>query len=635
MKRKLFSRAAALALALCLLMTCAQALTADEARALLEKYYVDEIPAGVYEQDTVEGVLNALGDPYTEYYDAEAYQAFMDLMRDTVLVGIGVVSQGHEQGLLITDVLGDSPAEEAGLQPGDLIVAVDGKSAAGQSQETVSSWLRGEEGTQVLVTVLRSGVRRTYTMIRRTVVVPATDTTLLDGHIGYIECTTFGEETLGHFEDGVNTYDGAADHWLVDLRANSGGDVDASAQSAGAFAGGGYLAYLRDGTGSYYVSVREAAASTLDPVIVLTSGYTASASEIFASIIRDRNQGLCVGSRTYGKGVAQMMLTEDVEPDYFRDGDALKVTAYRFFSCNGAATDRVGIIPDLLISDENTPAAAYLLCGSGPVGDTAGLLRIDLRWRWYVDLETALSEEFRPAFTELLEAIPQGAAVWMGTGGADGWRPVTSAQAAEECGLADYAARGFTDVAESPYAYQIGTLGTYQLVDGYENGLFVPEDGLTRAELCELVVKAMRYPTHVEPSPFADVDRSAWYAPAVDAMYAAGLIDGVEPDLFCPEAQVDCQQLITILGRIAVQLSINFYGAEQEGPGEDGWGDAFSGFADWARPYAWLLAESQETIFGTVNLLWDDMANIDPSAPAARGEAAALLCNILEYAGIL
>ena len=131
MRNRFFVRLTTLALALCLLVSGARALTAQEAVELLEKYYIDDLPAAVYEQDTAEGVLSTLGDPYTEYFDAAAYQAFLDSMRDQVLVGIGVVCEAHSQGVLLSQVMEDSPAEEAGLRAGDVVTAVDGRSAAG------------------------------------------------------------------------------------------------------------------------------------------------------------------------------------------------------------------------------------------------------------------------------------------------------------------------------------------------------------------------------------------------------------------------------------------------------------------------------------------------------------------------
>ncbi|MFQ7853946.1 MAG: S41 family peptidase [Flavonifractor plautii] len=115
-------------------------------------------------------------------------------------------------------------------------------------------------------------------------------------------------------------------------RGNGGGEVDAAMGAAGCFTGSGVLAYLKDSTGAYGAYGSNDDARTLSPVIVLTDGETASASELFASDIRDTNTGILVGGRTFGKGVAQTVLDQRALPDYFPDGDAIKITSYRFYA---------------------------------------------------------------------------------------------------------------------------------------------------------------------------------------------------------------------------------------------------------------------------------------------------------------
>ncbi len=636
MKKRMMLRLAALALALCLLPAGAQALTPQQTVELLEQYYVDPVPAAVYEQDTVEGILETLGDRYTEYFTAEEYTAFTDSMEDTQVVGVGVVVSVDERGLLVNEVVAGGGAEEAGLLAGDVITAVDGQSVAGVDLDAASGMLRGEEGTQVTLTVLRGQESFTAAVARRKVVVPTTTTQLVDGHIGYIECTTFGGSTKSHFEEGIAQYDSVVDHWIVDLRDNGGGVVQSSVDAAGCFTGPGKLAYLRGGDGNYYYNERVDEASTISPVIVLTNAYSASASELFAAAIRDTGAGLVVGGRTYGKGVAQRLLDKETHPDYFPDGDALKVTVYRNFSAEYlSTTDQIGVIPHLLISDENAAAAAMLLCALPDLVDTEGLLRLDLKWRWYIDLDTALSPDYRAAFVELLEAIPAGAGLYLGAGGLDAWEETTPAAVAEHCGLTEYVGRGFPDVAESPYAQQIDTLKVYGVVNGAGDGQYYPEGKLTRGELCQMLVNAMRYPAAMKENHFPDVDPAGdWFAGAVDAASAAGIVNGATDGQFYPDGLVTHQELITMLGRAGVRLSANLYEDERAGTAE--YSAAVSAYPDWARSYVWLLTECYQDEAGeAINFLWDDPANIDPAAPATRGETAALLYNILAFTGVL
>ena len=150
MKRMPLSRLFALPLALTLLLSpAAQALTPDQARELLQDYYIDEVPEDVLDQNTIQAMLEALGDPYTTYFSPEEYGAFTGSMSDTDTVGVGIYSLVTADGPLIQRVYENTPAADAGLQPGDLVTAVDGRSTAGQDAGTVAAWLKGDPGTRV------------------------------------------------------------------------------------------------------------------------------------------------------------------------------------------------------------------------------------------------------------------------------------------------------------------------------------------------------------------------------------------------------------------------------------------------------------------------------------------------------
>ena len=637
MKHARALRLPALGLALVLLLSpAARALTTDQARELLEKYYIDDIPASVLEQPTIQEMLDALGDPYTEYFNAEEYALFNSTMSDSQLVGIGILSQVTDQGLVIQRVYEDTPAQAGGLQAGDVIVAVDGKAAAGQDGDTVSGWLRGEPGTTVEVSILRDGTEHTFTLTRQDITIPATYSELWQGHIGYLDCDSFGDETLGHFLDGMETYGDVADHWIVDLRGNGGGRVDAAASSVACFTGQGVTSYLRDRNGDLLPCGSDLDNQTLYPVIVLTDAATASASELFSAAVRDGGAGIVIGSRTYGKGVAQSVFDQTLLPDYFPEGDAIKITSLRNYSSGGSTTDTVGVIPHLLVDPALAPDVAVLLSASSPKGDTAGYLRVDYVWRWYVDLEQALSDEYRAAFTALLEALPDTVRVLEGTGGTEGWADTDAASLARQYGLTEYEKRTFNDISSSPYVAQIERLATYGLVLGDGTGAFRPEAGLTRAQLCALLAQALQCAPWQGTARFSDVPSDAWYADSVNAIAALGLVDGVGGGRFDPEGTVTHEQLITILGRLAQRLNLFLDLEVQQAPAEVLDDPALADLAGWARQSAWLLALSQQGLLGnTINLLWAPPEDIDPSAPALREEAAFLTCSLLNYIGIL
>lgn len=614
------------------LSPAAQALTLEQAGKLLDVYYIDDVPQEVLEQPTISGMLEALGDPYTQYFTPEEYAQFSGSMSDTQLVGIGISSLVTEDGLLIQRVYEDTPAAGGGLRAGDLITAVDGTDIAGLDGETMTGLLQGEPGTRVAVTYLRDGGSATVTLTRAAITIPTAYTELWDGHIGYIDCDTFGGETVEHFTEGLETYGDQADRWIVDLRGNGGGVVDAAMGAVSVFTGPGLLAYLKDSDGSYGAYGSNDAALTSAPVIVLTDADTASASELFGSDVRDTNSGLLVGGRTFGKGVAQIVLDQNSLPGYFDDGDAIKITTYRFYAPSGTTTDTVGLFPHLLVDPDIADEVAVLLSSPAPQETTDGYLCIDFCGYWYVSLSQASTPEYADAFTALLEALPDNARIQMGMAG--GWADMSAQEVAEICGLTGYQDRGFTDTADSPYAAQIDWLATYGVVSGSGDGTFQPKDTLTRAELCALLAKAINCRVPTGESQFSDVSMDDWYGLCVNAVARLGLVEGVGGGRFEPDAAVTHEQLITIAARLGQRLNMALeLSAPEEGALENA--DLLP-YSSWAREAVWLLSQSQENLLGsTINLLWAAPDKIDPGASATREEAAALTCSLLTHLGIL
>lgn len=378
MRHRIFPSLLSLSLALGLCVLPASALETDDLKTLLQTYYVDQIPENVLEQDTVQTVLDALNDPYTTYMTAEEYQSFLNQVDGETVVGIGVSIQTTvSDGVQILSVLDGSPAQEAGLSAGDRILSVDGVPL--EPGMDPSSLIRGEAGTQTTLTVRlhSTGKTRDFTLERRAVVIPIVTYELKDGDVGYIKCDSFGASTAATVQEALEELEGRADVWIMDLRANPGGTDTAVNLTAGKFTDG-IMVYMLSADGlAYYRGIRPDAPDYTDvPVVVLTSPWSASGAEMFAAAARDHGFGISVGQRTYGKGVAQLVLDEKNAPDLF-DGDCLKVTAYRFYSPNGVTNDTMGVLPTLLISQENTEAAARLLRAGVP-GIADGSLKLEL-----------------------------------------------------------------------------------------------------------------------------------------------------------------------------------------------------------------------------------------------------------------
>jgi hypothetical protein len=250
-------------------------------------------------------------------------------------------------------------------------------------------------------------------------------------------------------------------------------------------------------------------------------------------------------------------------------------------------------------------------------------------------LSAAVTDDLRPAFIELLEALPPETALFLGQGD-DQWSETTAVDVAAQCNV-DYTPRVFADVTDSPYQTQIDTLRTYEIVKGCGDGLFHPGDTMTRAELCALLAQALNAKPVTGASVFADVPENAWYAPCVNALREMGLVEGCGDGLFRPLDTIDHEQFITIMARLSARLNINFYESDKEGPSADELADAsLAAYSDWAKDSVWLLGESQLNPFGgELNLLFAHVAELDPDAATLREEAAALVYSVLTHIGIL
>lgn len=530
----------ALVLAAGLMVTSALALTPEQLGTILRENYAGEIPARVWQEDTVEGMLSALGDPFTHYYTAQEYAQFQSLL-----------------------------TEEGAGGPTAQVERAD--------------------------------------------------------RVGRVRLSVFGQDTYHILKTGVESLDGQVDYWLVDLRGNGGGELRASIDAASVFTGGGRMAYLRDRTGQLYGGTAVDKSLTIDPAVALVDGWTASGAELFAAAVRDRRAGVVVGSRTYGKGVAQTALTQAEYPEAFADGSALLLTTERLFSSSFVSNNIVGVIPHLLVEDDYTQRVGLLLCGPSPRGNTQGFVRLVLGgWRWDVDPQAAQADP--QAAQALLEAVPPTATLYLGTGGTDGWRTATPADAAAAWGLDGYSPRAFPDVAASPYAQAINALKTYDILKGDQNGNFNPGQGLTRASLCALLAQAMRYPMSSAAPAFADTPADAWYTPYVTTLSAMGIVNGYDDGLFHPDDPIPHQQFMAILSRIVADTHHTSWGAFQAGPDQEtlDTGD-YAAYDPWAVKGAWLLDGA-----------WHAPArDIDPRAVTTREEAAYDLWSALTVIQVL
>jgi len=614
--KKLLSSLLTLSLALSLAVLPASALTLEQAKELLADNYVDDIPQEVLELDSLDAILEALGDPYTYYMTAEQYEAFNQSVNGQTVVGIGAtVEVAFNGGYRIMSILPQSPALEAGIKAGDVLVAVDGKELTAETDPRV--WIVGKAGTPVTVTVVRNGQRLDFTLTRREVLIPIVTYEKKDG-TAWIDCISFGASTAESFRDALGELEDQTAVWIVDLRANPGGDSGSTAATASLFTGSGIMLYFREGSGEYnYTYTLPGYPDLTDlPVIVLTSENSASGAELFAGDMRAYGAGIALGQRTFGKGTAQLVFDER-NCAYMENGEAMKITTYRFFAPDGATNYITGVLPTLLISPENTEKAALLLsCPVSPYPENH--LKIELAGQTFcVNLSEALKEENVPALTELLEALPLSARLLYSTGqNWDRCDPMAPADVAKALGLS-FTPRTFSDTADSPYAREIDTLAVYEIISGYKDGGFHPGDPITRAQFCTMVASALDLPDG-KPGKFSDVKEGSWYAGAVNAMADMGFAAGYGDGAFGPNDVVSFQEMTAILARAAVWASMD--GFELDGkPMTDQDRETYKDFARWARSSARTLDQ--------LGALPEDVA---PGTPGTRELAAGMLCRMME-----
>ena len=292
-----------------------------------------------------QGVVSGIGDPYAEYYSSSEYQKLLDEQSgDTV--GIGVLLQEDSSGdyAAVVQVYPDSPAESAGLQPGDLILEVDGSSVRGMELEEVSDALIGEKGTAVSLVYRRNGSDSTAEITRRQYSQSSVTYQVVDGDIGYLRISSFEENTPSQLNDALNNLQAQQVRGLVlDVRDNAGGDTGSCTECLDQLLPEGVLGYTRTGSSQRQILATSDDSEIDLPMAVLVNENTSSMAELFAVAIRDYDKGDLVGTTTYGKGVLQTLYPLD-------DGSAVRITTAYFDPPASENFDGVGLTPDYEVS---------------------------------------------------------------------------------------------------------------------------------------------------------------------------------------------------------------------------------------------------------------------------------------------
>ncbi|MBP3360389.1 MAG: PDZ domain-containing protein [Clostridia bacterium] len=301
------------------------------------------------------GLSMALDDPYTVYYSRDQFTDYMNSgSGDFVGIGVTVVFDKENDEIDVISVQEDSPSMEAGILPGDVILAVDGERFSGSQMNDAVSKIRGigqkesVENTSVVLTVRRSGAEQDITVTRRKMHQDTVKYEMMDENIGYIRITAFNRGSGSKEKSTSEDFSGALSDLtskgmkklIIDVRDNGGGDVDIVSAIIDEIVPEGLIMYTIDKHGKRD-ELRSDKNELNMPIAVLVNGNSASASELLTGALRDYDKAAVIGTKTFGKGVMQRVYP-------FSDGSGMTVTVAKYYTPNGTCVQDEGITPDII-----------------------------------------------------------------------------------------------------------------------------------------------------------------------------------------------------------------------------------------------------------------------------------------------
>lgn len=308
---------------------------------MLDTYYVEDYDKELAEELMYTGLVAGVGDPYTYYLSADSLAEQVE-KNSGHFVGIGVeIYAGDDGYIVVSSVTPGGPAEAAGILAEDKITEVDGESITGKTAADVSALVKGEEGTDVTLTIFRESTGEVLekTVTRQDIQVQTVSWRMMDDNIGYISITNFRENTYNQFKEALDTLEAEGMEKLVlDLRNNTGGLVKSAHEIGEELLPEGIMVYTMDKEGNREDTLCDDVYNDM-PMVVLVNGNSASAAEILAGAIQDTGRGELIGTTTFGKGLVQRLFT-------LPDGSGLNVTIQKYYTPNGTSIHGVGITPD-------------------------------------------------------------------------------------------------------------------------------------------------------------------------------------------------------------------------------------------------------------------------------------------------
>jgi carboxyl-terminal processing protease len=317
--------------------------------SIVERNYVEPVKANNLINGAINGMLETL-DPHSNYMAPEMYKEMQTETRGT-FGGIGFEITIRDKVLTVVAPIEDTPASRAGIQSGDMILRIDGKSTKDMTLMEAVKLMRGPQGTQVTITVMRQGFPepKDFTLTRAIIPIRSVRSKTLETGYGYIKVSQFIERTFPDLENAlskIESQEKPLKGLILDLRNNPGGLLEQAVKVADLFLDSGMIVYTEGRVEGqkmkFFVQKKEK--SREFPMIVLVNGGSASASEIVAGALQDHGRAVILGSQTFGKGSVQTIIP-------LEDGSALRLTTARYYTPKGRSIQAQGIAPDIPVAD--------------------------------------------------------------------------------------------------------------------------------------------------------------------------------------------------------------------------------------------------------------------------------------------
>ena len=370
----------------------------EEAKQTVKDLYVGDIHGNVDYATSIEALVDML-DPYSGYFTEDEFEDYINAV-DLTSVGIGIVIEKVNTGILITQLIDGGSAKKAGLVVGDIITTVDGTSTVPMTIEQASALIKGKENTQVAVTILHEdGSILKKTLVRNAFSLPNVTTELLYGKVGYISLSSFSNDTASLISKAITTLKKqGAQSFILDLQDNGGGYVTAAEQLIGMFPNTKDAYKLQESTGISNVRALQQAVKFPANTKVLINQLSASSSEMTAAALLDQKAATLYGQKTYGKGSMQAFYE-------LSDGGILKLTIGHFLGPANTVINNVGIKPNIATTGNPLFQAHYDAMTSKLSGykEQTGLKNVTAGNPFTVNFTKPVANKINTSSVELVE----------------------------------------------------------------------------------------------------------------------------------------------------------------------------------------------------------------------------------------